>query len=102
MNYIILYNYYGKVIDVMYKIEFNDEMTIEGIIESFKNLEDAEIESYIEIDGVKILWNDKDRDNKIKKVLQKHKMKREQSIFLYFSLGFLLPENHMIISQLRR
>ena len=29
----------------MYKIEFNDEMTIEGIIESFKNLEDAEIES---------------------------------------------------------
>ena len=56
-----------KVIDVMYKIEFNDEMTIEGIIESFKNLEDAEIESYIEIDGVKILWNDKDRDNKIKK-----------------------------------
>lgn len=67
-----------KVIDVMYKIEFNDEMTIEGIIESFKNLEDAEIESYIEIDGVKILWNDKDRDNKIKKVLQKHKMKRGQ------------------------
>ena len=62
----------------MYKIEFNDEMTIEGIIESFKNLEDAEIESYIEIDGVKILWKDKDRDNKIKKVLQKHKMKREQ------------------------
>ena len=62
----------------MYKIEFNDEMTIEGIIESFKNLEDAEIESYIEIDGVKILWNDKDRDNKIKKVLQKHKMKRGQ------------------------
>ena len=67
-----------RLIDVMYKIEFNDEMTIEGIIESFKNLEDAEIESYIEIDGVKILWNDKDRDNKIKKVLQKHKMKREQ------------------------
>lgn len=65
-----------RVIDVMYKIEFNDEMTIEGIIESFKNLEDAEIESYIEIDGVKILWKDKDRDNKIKKVLQKHKMKR--------------------------
>ena len=32
-----------RLIDVMYKIEFNDEMTIEGIIESFKNLEDAEI-----------------------------------------------------------
>lgn len=67
-----------KVIDVMYEIEFNDEMTIDGIIESFKNLEDAGIESYIKIDGVKILWNDKDRDNKIKKVLQKHKTKRKQ------------------------
>lgn len=61
----------------MYKIEFNDEMTIEGIIESFKNLKDAEIESYIEIDGMKIFWNDKDRDNKVKQVLEKHKMKSQ-------------------------
>lgn len=57
----------------MYKIEFNDQMTIEGIITSFKNLQDAEVESYIEIDGVKIYWNDKDRDDIVKQVFQKHK-----------------------------
>lgn len=60
---------------MMYEIEFNDEMTIKGIIESFKNLKDAEIESYIEIDGVKIYWNDEDRDNLVKEALQEYKRK---------------------------
>ena len=36
----------------MYKIEFNDEMTLEGILESFKNLKEAEMKAYIEIDGI--------------------------------------------------
>lgn len=62
----------------MYKIEFNNEMTIDGVIESFRNLKEAGIESYIEIDGRKIYWNDKDRDKIIKETFQKHKMQVKQ------------------------
>lgn len=57
----------------MYKIEFNDDMTFDSIIESFNNLQEAEIESFIEIDGVKIYWNDKNRNKKLEEILQKHK-----------------------------
>ena len=57
----------------MYKIEFNDDMTLNGIIESFNNLQEVEIESFIEIDGVNIYWNDENRDAVLKELLNKHK-----------------------------
>jgi len=38
----------------MYKIEINDETTLEGLIESFKNLRECNIEGYVEIDGMPI------------------------------------------------
>ena len=57
----------------MYKIEFNDDMTLNGIIESFNNLQEVEIESFIEIDGVNIYWNDENRDVVLKELLNKHK-----------------------------
>ncbi len=56
-----------------YKIEFNDDMTLNGIIDSFNNLQEAGIESFIEIDGVKIYWNDKNRNDILEKILHKHK-----------------------------
>ena len=56
----------------MYKIEFNEEMTIEGILESFKNLKEAELEAYIEIDGVKIYSNDDYLVEKIREAYEKH------------------------------
>lgn len=42
----------------MYKIEFNEDMTLEGILESFDNLKAAEIDAYIEINGIKIYSTD--------------------------------------------
>lgn len=38
----------------MYKIEINDDTTLEGLLTSFENLKDAGIRGYVEINGEKI------------------------------------------------
>ena len=50
----------------MYKIEFNDEMTIEGILSSFNNLSEVGIVACIDINGVIISWNDINLEEKVK------------------------------------
>lgn len=61
----------------MYKIEFNEEMTVEGILSSFKNLTEAKIESYIDIDGVRINWDDVNLEKRIKEEYIKYKEKNK-------------------------
>ena len=56
----------------IYKIDFFDDMTIDSVIENFRLLTEEGIESYIEIDGISIYWNDENRDDKIRTVLQRH------------------------------
>ena len=38
----------------MYKIEIYDDSTLDGVLESFKNLNECGIEGFIEINGIKI------------------------------------------------
>lgn len=64
----------------MYKIEFNDEMTIEGVLSSFNNLNEIGIVSYIDINGVIIYGNDDNLEWKIKQEYMKYKEKNEMSI----------------------
>ena len=64
----------------MYKIEFNDETTLEGVLESFKNLKEAEIKSYIEINGEKIYDNDPNLKKKLTIAFQKNENKRKNHI----------------------
>ena len=56
----------------MHKIEFNDEMTLESIKGSFKNLELAGLKAYIIIDDEIIDSDDEDRDKKIECALRNH------------------------------
>ncbi len=64
----------------MYKIEFNDEMTLEGILESFKNLKEAEMKAYIEIDGIRIYSDNIDLEEEIKVVYEKYHVKHKKNI----------------------
>ena len=63
----------------MYKIEFNDEMTIEGILSSFNNLNEIDILSYIDINGVVIYGNDDNLEEKVKQEYMKYKEKNKKS-----------------------
>ena len=48
----------------MYKLEIYDDTTLEGLLESFKNLKDAGIEGYIEIDGLTLFGTDPELEEK--------------------------------------
>jgi len=63
----------------MYKIEFNDEMTIEGILSSFNNLSEIDILSYIDINGVVIYGNDDNLEEKVKQEYMKYKERNKKS-----------------------
>lgn len=63
----------------MFEIEFNNETTIEGIISSYKNLKEAEIESYIIINGVKILGKDVNFEEKVRQEYIKYKNNKKLS-----------------------
>ncbi|MBR5369731.1 MAG: hypothetical protein IK137_00330 [Bacilli bacterium] len=64
----------------MYKIEFNEEMTLEGILDSFKNLKEAEIEAYIEINGIRICSKDENFEEQIKEEYTKYHEKDKKII----------------------
>jgi len=63
----------------MYEIEFYDETTIEGIISSFNNLNEAGIESYIIINGVTIFGNEINFEEKVRQEYKKYKEKKKLS-----------------------
>ena len=63
----------------MYKIEFNDEMTIEGILSSFNNLNEVGIVSCIDINGVIIYGNDDNLEEKVKQEYIKYKERNKKS-----------------------
>lgn len=50
----------------MYKIEINDDTTLEGLLTSFENLKDAGIRGYVEINGEKIYDSDPKLIEKLK------------------------------------
>lgn len=54
----------------MYKIELYEDSTLEGILESFKNLNECGIESFIEINGIKIFGSDPNLKEKITKIFR--------------------------------
>lgn len=58
----------------MYKMELNEEMTADDVIQNFRVLTESKIESYVEIDGIKIYWNDEERDAKIREAMPKNKV----------------------------
>jgi len=64
----------------MYKIEFNEEMTLEGILDSFDNLKEAEIDAYIEINGIRISSNDINFKERIKEEYTKYHEKDKKII----------------------
>lgn len=63
----------------MYKIEFNDEMTIEGILSSFNNLSEVGIVACIDINGVIISGNDINLEEKVKQEYVNYKKKNKPS-----------------------
>lgn len=50
----------------MYEIEINDDTTLTGLLQSFENLKDANIEGYIKINGEKIYYSDPNLIEKLK------------------------------------
>ena len=51
----------------MYEIEINDDTTLTGLLQSFENLKDANIEGYVKINGEKIYYSDPKLIEKLKK-----------------------------------
>ena len=51
----------------MYEIEINDDTTLTGLLQSFENLKDANIEGYVKINGEKIYYSDPKLIKKLKK-----------------------------------
>ena len=60
----------------MYKIEFNDEMTVESIMSSFKNLADSKIDCYIEIGDTIIKGDEEDLLVKVTKAYKEYMKNR--------------------------
>ena len=60
----------------MYKIEFNNDTTLEGLLESFKNLKDCGINGYVEIDGVKIYESDSNLEKKLVTIFKSKKLNK--------------------------
>lgn len=54
----------------MYKIEIYDDSTLDGVLESFKNLNECGIEGFIEINGIKIYGFDPKLKEKLTNVFQ--------------------------------
>ena len=50
----------------MYEIEINDDTTLTGLLQSFENLKDANIEGYVKINGEKIYYSDPKLIEKLK------------------------------------
>lgn len=50
----------------MYEIEINDDTTLTGLLQSFENLKDANIEGYIKINGEKIYYSGPNLIEKLK------------------------------------
>lgn len=61
----------------MYKIEYNEETTLDGLLESFKILKNTGITAYVEIDGLKIYDNDPMLKERLTKIFQLKKTKKE-------------------------
>lgn len=57
----------------MYKIEINEETTLDGLLESFKNLKNCGINCYVVIDQTKIFGSDEKLEEKLKKIFQSRK-----------------------------
>lgn len=69
----------------MYKIEFNDKMTVEDILESFKRLKETDTNSYIDIDCIIIYHDDVNLEEKVRMAYdmyhRKHSVsKREKAV----------------------
>ena len=56
----------------MYKIEFNEQMTINGILESFKNIKEAGEQAFIEINGVRIYHDEPKLESRITEEYRKY------------------------------
>ena len=61
----------------MYKIEYNEETTLEGLLESFKILKETGIRAYVEIDSIKIYDSDPNLKEKLTKIFQSKKKDKE-------------------------
>lgn len=66
----------------MYKIEFNEETTLDGVFESFKNLKEAKIKCYIEINGEKFYDTDPNLKEKLIIAIKKAKRNKIKKIKL--------------------
>lgn len=62
----------------MYKIEIYDDSTLEGLLESFKNLNECGIEGFIEINGIKIYGSDPKLKEKLTNVFQSNQKINEE------------------------
>ena len=58
----------------MYKLEIYDDTTLEGLLESFKNLKEAGIEGYIEIDGLTLFGTDPELEEKLTNMFHNRKV----------------------------
>ena len=61
-----------------YKVDFNELMTREGLMESFKNLKEVGLDGYIEVDGKKYYASDPDLSISLDKIFSKIKEKRRK------------------------
>lgn len=57
----------------MYKIEVNNDTTLEGLLESFKNLKECGIEGYVEIEGTEIFGSDDNLKDTLKEIFRSRK-----------------------------
>ena len=63
----------------MYKIEINDDTTLEGLLTSFENLKDAGIRGYVEINGEKIYDSDPKLTEKLKNFFSAKQVNENES-----------------------
>ena len=63
----------------MYKIEINDDTTLEGLLTSFENLKDAGIRGYVEINGEKIYDSDPKLIEKLKNFFSAKQVNENES-----------------------
>lgn len=70
----------------MYKIEINEETTLDGLLESFKNLKNCGIKCYVVIGQTKIFGSDEKLEEKLKEIFQSRKQVTTSK--------FIEPENN--------
>lgn len=80
----------------MYKIDIYDDSTLDGVLESFKNLNECGIEGFIEINGIKIYGSDPKLKEKLTKIFQSNQKVNEEATEDFIEKEYSIEEKEMI------